>query len=82
MPRRAFVFWSGSICVVIDEEVRNLIVATSINFRRATRAARRRGYDVIVYKNSHANYATPPQDAVQVSSESYVLPAVGVGELP
>jgi hypothetical protein len=79
MTRRAFVFWSGSICLVIDEEVRNLIVATSVDFRRATRKARRRGYDVVVYKRDDAPL-TAPRDAVQVSAESYMLPAVG--ELP
>jgi hypothetical protein len=72
LPKRAFVWWNSNICYVIDEATR-AHVASSVHFRRATRAAQRRGYDVIVYKGEHAAL---PRDATHVSDGSYVLPAV------
>lgn len=70
--KRAFVWWNGGVCHVIDEATRAR-VASSRHFRRATRAARRGGYHVTVYKG---DYAAAPRDATKVSGGSYVLPAL------
>ena len=70
--REAFVFWNAGICTVIDAETRKSITSSK-HFRRATRKARRFGYDVRVYKGEHA---TAPADARDVSAGSYILPAV------
>jgi hypothetical protein len=69
---RAFVWWNGGICHVIDDASRKTL-ASSKHFQRATRKARRMGYDVTVYKG---DYAKAPADARHVSSGSYVLPAI------
>jgi hypothetical protein len=70
--KQAFVSWNGGICRVIDSADQTL-VTKSIHFRRATRAARRRGYDVTVYKGE---YAKAPRDATNVRGGGYLLPAV------
>lgn len=70
--KRAFVWWNGGTCYVIDDATQKR-VASSAHFRRATRAAQHRGYAVRVYKGEHA---TAPRDATNVSGGSYVLPAV------
>jgi len=69
---QAFVFWNAGICSVIDDKSRKTL-ARSKRFRRATRKARRMGYDVRVYKG---DCAKAPPDAREVSSGSYILPAV------
>ena len=74
--KQAFVSWNAGICRVVDSATQAL-VAKSIHFRRATRAAQRRGYDVTVYKGE---YAQAPRDATNVGRDGgYLLPAVRKG---
>jgi len=70
--KQAFVSWNADICRVIDVATHTL-VTRSVHFRRATRVARRRGYDVTIYKG---HYAIAPRDATHVRDGGYVLPAV------
>jgi hypothetical protein len=67
--RQAFVSWNAGICRVVDSATQTL-VAKSIHFRRATRAARRRGYDVTVYKGEYAFQPTrPPKNGHDVPDD-------------
>jgi hypothetical protein len=75
--KQAFVSWNAGICRVIDVAT-HALVARSIHFRRATRVARRRGYDVTVYKGE---YAKAPRDATNVRGGGYLLPAVTSKEI-
>lgn len=69
---KAYVNWNAGICRVIERRTQ-VVVAQSRSLRRATRRARKLGYDVTVYKGE---YADAPRDAVRVSLGSYVLPKV------
>lgn len=68
--REAYVNWNAGICRVIASSSQETI-ATSKHFRRATRRARNIGFDVRVF---WSGYGSPPRDATNVSTGSYVLP--------
>ena len=70
--KQAFICWTAGTCYVIDTESRKTITHSK-HFRRATRKARRFGYDVRVYNDDPKQ---EPTDARDVGIGSYVLPAV------